>query len=645
MQIYEDVSQIFNKIVSSNNLKTNVWDWEEYNFTNKKRLSEDNLQLLGKILDEFRHKLSEKLQIDLNNILGCIKFQLNKLSEAIDYFSRKINSDSYDSINNLLECYLLDFDKFKCEIKELYPIKSRNKDKYYTYVYDLIVRFKCNIELFEEYLQSKDEDWIKNPNELNNIEEKLKKKDFSSFKLLKFLTVFYKENRRFKESIEIYKKINDNYPYIKSLDNIKILLQSADCNYLFFNDLDICLQNLNQALQNLPFIDCLSNQDKAIIKANIYSKKICVLIESYNFNKDLDNSINKLRKLLIEYSKDIPNSLELELALTNNLIINKEENNIEYTKTVDLFNKSLPNLKNKVMKNQLLNSLLYLYYLKNDKELNNVHEEFKNKNNSINSYLNTNNNFEEIYLKRSIKIRILNDSVISVENETFIKNSIIFNKNIEDIKDRLEQVINNFNYYNALDVYFLFNYANYHFSLDIPKCLEYFYFLYRILEKNYNKIGLFISIIMINTFLQTLTNNKKIEEVIKIHEEFENWFKAEITNYTKKTVKIKLSEKMKNEFIKFFKHKCDILLKLKLYDNALDQFKNLEKIFCHFGLQNDIRCLVLTFDIGYCYLLKDSYSEAKSYFELAKSVFEDCCDKEKIDCCDKLLNIISKKNS
>ena len=192
-------------------------------------------------------------------------------------------------------------------------------------MYDLIVRFKCNIELFEEYLQSKDEDWIKNPNELNNIEEKLKKKDFSSFKLLKFLTVFYKENRRFKESIEIYKKINDNYPYIKSLDNIKILLQSADCNYLFFNDLDICLQNLNQALQNLPFIDCLSNQDKAIIKANIYSKKICVLIESYNFNKDLDNSINKLRKLLIEYSKDIPNSLELELALTNNLIINKEE--------------------------------------------------------------------------------------------------------------------------------------------------------------------------------------------------------------------------------------------------------------------------------------------------------------------------------
>ena len=104
MQINEDVSQIFNKIVSSNNLKTNVWDWEEYNFTNKKRLSEDNLQLLGKILDEFRHKLSEKLQIDLNNILGCIKFQLNKLSEAIDYFSRKINSDSYDSINNLLEC-------------------------------------------------------------------------------------------------------------------------------------------------------------------------------------------------------------------------------------------------------------------------------------------------------------------------------------------------------------------------------------------------------------------------------------------------------------------------------------------------------------------------------------------------------------
>ena len=72
-------------------------------------------------------KKKVKQNEQVNDLASNFSKILPKTIEPNDYFSRKINSDSYDSINNLLECYLLDFDKFKCEIKELYPIKSRNK--------------------------------------------------------------------------------------------------------------------------------------------------------------------------------------------------------------------------------------------------------------------------------------------------------------------------------------------------------------------------------------------------------------------------------------------------------------------------------------------------------------------------------------
>ena len=92
------------------------------------------------------------------------------------------------------------------------------------------------------------EERIKYLKEIRHLNEK-------EFLTLNF-SISYKTLRSkkgFKESILIFKTINLKYSIIHVHENIKKFIQSGVCNYIFFNDLKIYQQNINQALHYLPF--------------------------------------------------------------------------------------------------------------------------------------------------------------------------------------------------------------------------------------------------------------------------------------------------------------------------------------------------------------------------------------------------------
>jgi tetratricopeptide (TPR) repeat protein len=643
----DGVSQIFLNIIKLGKLKTTIWETEEHNLSSSIRVVDEVLNNNVEILKEFRNKLPQELERDLYNYLGVICFLQNKLKEAINFFTNKNNINSFDSQCNLLECLLLLKSK-RGDNSTLIKLNNQGdneiKKKYYENVYNYIVSSNYNYEEFEKTLTENQEITIeKYVSELKEILiNKGKKNYFGEMKMMKFFATIFEEIKRERESNELHKTIFTLYPKTESLDYVKILLKNADMNYFHFHDYNQSIEHLKQALKIASNIKNLNRKEKNKIKAHILSKLICLMIETYMSNKDIDRNVNKLRRVLNEYS-DIENWIELDLALRNNILI-CYENFDEYAKVSSYLETHCNGLKNDDLKYLLISSILYLNF--NMKKFDKVRELHDGIKKDLGVLISNN-----VSLNRYIKMLLLNESVISVENETFFlsKSNYLkkFNLICEDIKENINEIIDNYNHINALDVNFLFNFASANYSYEPAVCEEYLSLTFKILEKNHKKIGFFTTLNIIITYSKTLINNNNLEDALKVVEEFELWFKEEIKNFTDKSTKsttLLSSLDRKNDMIKFFNIKCDILVKLKQHEKAIQHYEKLEKFFRHLGLQKDIRCAIIVFNIGYCLLIINDYEKAQKYLEQAKSDFDVAhCDNEKIEICDKFLSIIKDK--
>jgi tetratricopeptide (TPR) repeat protein len=461
-------------------------------------------------------------------------------------------------------------------------------------------------------------------------------------KMMKFFATIFEDIKMEREANELHKTIFSLYPKIESLDYVKILLKNADMNYFYFHDYNQSIEHLKQAMKIVSNIKNITRKEKGKLKAQLLSKLICLMIETYMNNKDIDRNVNKLKRVLKEFP-DIENSIELDLALKNNILI-CYENLDEYAKVSSDIETRYDSVKNDDLKYLLRSSILYLNFnMKKDEKIRELHYGIKRE---LGRLISSNHSFN-----RYMKMLLLNESVISVENQTFFESNTNYLKKFnficEDIKENINDIIDNFNHINALDVYFLFNYACANYSYEQGVCEEYLSLIFKILDKNYKKIGIFTTLNIIITYSKTLINNNNLEYALKVVEEFESWFKEEIKNFTDKSSKsttLLSSLDRKNDMIKFFNIKCDILVKLKQFEKAIQHYERLEKFFRHLGFQKDIRCAVIVFNIGYCHLLISENDKAQKYLEQAKSDFDVVHnDKEKIEICDRLLLIIKDK--
>ncbi len=643
----DGVSQIFLNIIKLGKLKTTIWETEEKNLSSSIRVLDEVLNNNLEILKEFRNKLPLEQERDLYNYLGVICFLQNKLKEAIVFFTNKNSVNSFDSQSNLLEFLLL----LKSERENYSNIINLNiqgdneiKKKYYENLSNYIVSSNYNYKDFEKTFKEKQEITIdKYVSEFKEIAIKKGIKNcFGEMKMMKFFATIFEDIKMEREANELHKTIFSLYPKIESLDYVKILLKNADMNYFYFHDYNQSIEHLKQAMKIVSNIKNITRKEKGKLKAQLLSKLICLMIETYMNNKDIDRNVNKLKRVLKEFP-DIENSIELDLALKNNILI-CYENLDEYAKVSSDIETRYDSVKNDDLKYLLRSSILYLNFnMKKDEKIRELHYGIKRE---LGRLISSNHSFN-----RYMKMLLLNESVISVENQTFFESNTNYLKKFnficEDIKENINDIIDNFNHINALDVYFLFNYACANYSYEQGVCEEYLSLIFKILDKNYKKIGIFTTLNIIITYSKTLINNNNLEYALKVVEEFESWFKEEIKNFTDKSSKsttLLSSLDRKNDMIKFFNIKCDILVKLKLFEKAIQNYERLEKFFRHLGFQKDIRCAVIVFNIGYCHLLISENDKAQKYLEQAKSDFDVVHnDKEKIEICDRLLLIIKDK--